>query len=123
MKLPRKIKQWAREAVNALGSAVRLAVSEYGELNQQTQQHLYKYCPMLCAKKRGIKDKDQIVRISRYSLGERLSDFNIDPESKEHYSINFLLAYLDSHVALDVISEQKVHEVMEYIVENSLIEQ
>lgn len=99
MKLPRKIKQWAREAVNALGSAVRLAVSEYGELNQQTQQHLYKYGPMLCAKNRGIKDKDQIVRISRYSLGERLSDFNIDPESKEHYSINFLLAYLDSHVA------------------------
>ena len=121
MKLPRRNKQWAREAVNALDLAYRLAESEYGELNQQAKQNLYKYGPMLCAKNRGIKDKDQIVSISRYSIGERLGDFNIDPESKEHYSINFLLAYMDSHVALEVISEQKVHEVMEYIVENSLI--
>jgi hypothetical protein len=31
------------------------------------------------------------------------------------------LAYLDSHVSLNVLSEQKVHEIMKYIIENTEI--
>ncbi len=36
-----------------------------------------------------------------------MEDFDLDPETGENYSINFLLAYLDAHVCLKCIFEDK----------------
>jgi hypothetical protein len=118
MKLPRKTKQWAKESAKALEFAFGLAVSEYGELNKDAKENLYKYGPMICAQNRGIKDEGRIKSAALYAFEERLNDFRIDPDSIDNYSINFFLSYLDSHVALEYISENKVHDIMEYLVDN-----
>ena len=118
MILPRKTKQWAKEAIDALKLAWQLAEAEHGELNHQAKEHLYKYGPMFCAKNRRIREKSNIKAMAEYAIRDRFEDFEIDPEAKNNYSINFLLAYLDSHVYLKLLSKNKVHEIMEFITEN-----
>ncbi len=118
MILPKKIKQWAKESIASLKLARQIAEAEHGELNHQAKESLYKYGPMFCAKNRGIKEQSKIKEIAEYSIRERFGDFKIEPESINYYSINFLLAYLDSHVYLKLLSENKVHEIMEFITEN-----
>ena len=123
MILPRKIKQWAKEAVDSLEVAWQIAEAEHGELNHQAKEYLYKYGPMFCAKNRGIRERIKIKAMAEYAIRDRFEDFEIEPESKNNYSINFLLAYLDSHVYLKLLSENKVHEIMEFITDNYKIPQ
>ena len=116
-KLPRKAKQWAKEAIAALETAYRLADAEYGGLTDEALENLYKYGPMLCAANRGLKDKEKIAEAAEHAFRDRLKDFSIDPESKKNYEINFFLAYLVAHEPLKLLSDRRVHEAMESIVE------
>ena len=118
MILPRKKKQWAKESIGALKLAWQITEAEHGELNHQAKQYMYKYGPMFCAKNRGIRDKSKIKAMAEYAIRDRFEDFQRESEAKYNYSINFLLAYLDSHVYLKLLSENKVHEIMEFIMEN-----
>lgn len=117
--LPRKIKQWAREAVKALNTAWRLAEQEKKPLIQAAKERLYAYGPILFAKNRGITDQEKVKKAAEYAFAERSRDFDVEPECINNYSINFLLAYLDSHVPLQFLSEHKVHEIMTYLVEHA----
>jgi hypothetical protein len=118
MKLPRKTKQWAKEAAKALEYAFGLAMVKHGELNNDAKENLYRYGPSICAKNRDIKDEDKLEEAAIYAFEGRLNDFQIEPDSIKNYSINFFLSYLDVHVALEFITENKVHDIMEYLLEN-----
>lgn len=100
--------KWAKESTKALEFAFDLAASEYGGLNKEAKENLYKYGPMICAQNRGIKDEGKIKSAALYAFEERLNDFRIDPDSIDNYSIDFFLSYLDSPVALEFVSENAV---------------
>lgn len=118
MKTPRKIKQWAAEADDALSAAWRLAAAEQGELTLDAKQHLYKFAPLFCARNRGIKDKEQLRKIAHFSFGRRLAAIQQDPSSVDRYEANFLLAYLDAHIVLDLLTVQRASEVMRQWLDN-----
>lgn len=122
MKTPRKNKQWAKESLKSLEKAWEIARAENENLDHESLQYFYKYAPMLCAINRKIKNKNEISKLANFAIKNRLEDFEVEPETVENYSINFLLAYLDSHVSLGVISENKVFEIMDYIVDNYELE-
>lgn len=98
--------------------AFALAVLEHGELNNDAKDNLYQYGPTICVENRGIKNEDKIEKAVLYAFEGRLSDFRIEPDSIDNYAINFLHSYLDAHVASEFITENKVHDIMAYLVEN-----
>lgn len=118
MKTPRKTKQWAAEAFDALTVAWRLAAAESGDLTLDARQHLYKFAPLFCARNRCLNDKAQLRKIAHYSFGRRLSAIQQDPSRIDHYATNFLIAYLDAHIALELLTSQRATEIMNHLIDN-----
>lgn len=118
MKTPRKTKQWAAEAFEALTAAWRLAAAEQDELTLDAKQHLYKFAPLFCARNRGIKDKEQLRKVAHFAFSRRLAAIQQDPSRIDRYAINFLIAYFDAHVALDLLTSQRATDVMRHLIDN-----
>jgi len=115
-KLPRKNKQWAKEAYNALETAWGLLKEEYPFPNEEQKKELISFAPTVASMNRGIKDKEVI----KIAYDKVLENFEIDLSNKETgepicYSICFLLAYLDSLVSFGIIEEKKSDEIMEIL--------
>ncbi|GAB4359324.1 MAG: hypothetical protein Kow006_28360 [Gammaproteobacteria bacterium] len=123
MRAPRKNKQWAEEAHQALVAARALAAAEKGDsLEAEELQHLYKYAPLFCLRNRGIRDKSQLRRVAHFAFSRRLSEIQQDPDRIHRYGYHFLAAYLDAHVALEQLSEKRAQEVLRFLLENYAIE-
>lgn len=123
MKTPRKTKQWAAEAFDALTVAWRLAAAESEGLTLDAKQHLYKFAPLFCARNRGIKDKDRLRKIAHFCFSRRLAAIQRDPSRIDNYAVNFLIAYLDAHVALELLTRQRASDVMRHLIDNYEIQQ
>ncbi|WP_250655715.1 hypothetical protein [Alkalimarinus coralli] len=116
--IPREVSGWANEAKSALGVAWTLLKGEQPELGAEQKSYLFKYGAALCSLNRGIKDKDKQKALYQFSAKRVLASFEADAETKAHYELNFLLAYIDAHVGLGLLTEDKAEEVMLYITEN-----
>jgi len=115
-KLPRKNKQWAKEAYGALETAWGLLKEEYSLPNEEQKKKLISFAPAIAGLNRGIKDKEIIKK----AYDTVLENFEIDLSNKEigeptHYSICFLLAYLDTLVSFGIIEEKKSDKIMEIL--------
>jgi len=118
-KEPRKVKQWAEEAFEALEAAWVMLRDEYPALSEDEKVQIVRFAPAIAAMNRGISNKEEIreaydfiyVRTAE-SLCNKQEDVSIP------YSILFLLGYLDSHVSFGVLSEKKVDGIMEYLSQN-----
>jgi len=118
-KEPRKVKQWAEEAFEALEAAWVMLRDEYPALSEDEKVQIVRFAPAIAAMNRGISNKEKMreaydfiyVRTAE-SLCNKQEDVSIP------YSILFLLGYLDSHVSFGVLSEKKVDGIMEYLSQN-----
>lgn len=118
-KQPRKIKQWADEAYSALAIAWGLFSEEYPDASDDDKVQLVSFAPALAGIARGIKDNKQKKEAYEFVFDRTAEDL-LNKESGEpvHYSIQFLLGYLDAHISFGILSEQKVDEIMAYLSEN-----
>ncbi len=118
-KLPRKSKQWAKEAYEALDVAWGLLQEKHLHPNDEQKLLLIEFAPSIAAVKRGISDKEQVAKATGFAFDNFKIDFNNrDKEEPVKFSISFLLAYLDSHVSFGFITEKKAQEVMHYLMDN-----
>ena len=118
-KLPRKAKHWAEEAYGSLDIAWGLLKEEYSNPNENEKLELLRFAPAIAGMNRGIKDKNKIKNAYKFIFERTATDLKNKEEGEPlHYSILFLLAYLDSHISFGVLSEKKVDNVMEYLSEN-----
>jgi len=118
MKLPKTNKNWAKEAIDSLNTAVEIAVTKDPYLSRESLENIYQYGPEFCLRNRGITDVHQAMKVTQLALEERIRGFEIEPDDKLNYSANFILAYLESHVHLEIFPEKKVDEIMLYIMDN-----
>ncbi|MFD2230309.1 hypothetical protein [Alkalimarinus sediminis] len=116
--IPRETSGWAAEASNALNTAWMLLKGEAPDLSAEQKTYLFKYGAALCSLNRGIKDKQQQKRLYQFSAKRVLAGFEANPESKAHYELNFLIAYIDAHVGLELLTDDKAEEIMLYLTEN-----
>lgn len=120
--LPKKVKQWAKDAVEALNMATsHLSEEKYRDFSEDQRRHrLVSLAPTLAGMKRNINDKkrmDEAYASVLERVREDLSYYTPD-EPPPRFEFLFLLCYLDAHIAFDLLSELKSDEVMTYIVEN-----
>jgi len=118
-KEPRKAKQWAEEAFEALEAAWVMLRDEYPALSEEEKVQIVRFAPAIAALNRGINDKKEIREAYDFayartaeSLANKREDILIP------YSILFLLGYLDSHISFGFLSEQKLDGIMVYLSEH-----
>jgi len=116
--MPVEIAQWAEEAHKGLNVAWMLLKGEHPELNAEQKSYLFKYGAALCSLNRGIKDKEKQKEIYKFSAKRVLAGFEADQKTRLHYELNFLIAYIDAHVGLGLLSDEKAEEVMLDLAEN-----
>jgi hypothetical protein len=118
-KLPRKIKQWADEAFEALEAAWVMLRDEYPQADVEEKLQIMRFAPAIAAMNRGIGDKKSIREAYDLIYARTAAELsNKEDGVPIPYSILFLLGYLDSHLSFGVLSEKKVDAVMEYLSQN-----
>jgi hypothetical protein len=118
-KLPKKNKQWAEEAYEALLKAFTLFNEEYSNPTDEDKFELISYAPLFAAMNRGIKGGDKLNHANEFVLDNLKADFDLkEPDEPVRHSICFLLAYLDTQVSFGYISEMKSDEIMEFLSQN-----
>ncbi len=115
-KEPRKIKQWADEAFEALEAAWVMLRDEYPALSEDDKVQIVRFAPAIAALNRGISNKEEIRDAYDY-IYTRTAEMlcNKQEDVPIPYSILFLLGYLESHISFGTLSEKKVDEIMEYL--------
>ena len=115
MKLPRKNKHWKNEISGAISESIQLAKVEHGTLSTAAKENLFKYAAIFAAKNRSVQSRESKISMSRYAAQERARAFLHSPGDIANYEINFMLAYLDAHRCLNLISEKKLQEIMVFM--------
>jgi len=117
--LPENIEQWAEEAYVALEVAWKLFEEEYPSLKENEKIELIGYAPDLAGMHRGITDKEKLNETLE-TVCETLAEDLKRKEDGEpiHYSICFLLAYLESNIIFGFISERESESIMEQLCES-----
>jgi hypothetical protein len=124
---PEDVAQWAEEAHKGLNVAWMLLKGEHlkgseSELGDEQKSYLFKYGAALCSLNRGLgnkgRDKEKQKEIYKFSAKRVLAGFESDQQTQQHYELNFLIAYIDAHVGLGLLSEDKAEEIMLYLAEN-----
>ena len=116
--LPNEVAAWAEEAKSALGVAWMLLKGEKPNPTAEQKSFLFKYGAALCTLNRGIKDKAQQKSLYQFSAKRVLAGFEADEATKEHFELNFLIAYVDAHIGLGLLTDDKAEEIMLYIAEH-----
>ncbi|MBV1881485.1 MAG: hypothetical protein KUG82_07620 [Pseudomonadales bacterium] len=114
--LPADNQQWLKEVSDAILASVQIAEAEYGSLNTEAKQNLYKYAPMFVARYRKVHSKEEKVDMARYAAKLRARDAKLKPEMVSHYEINYMLSFLDSHVFLKLIGMDQHDEIMRVLI-------
>jgi len=116
--LPENIEQWAEEAYVALEVAWKLLKEEYPSLKENEKIELIGYAPDLAGMHRGITDKEKLNETLEAVCETLTDDLNRNDDGEPvHYSICFLLAYLESNILFGFINKRKSEEIMECLCE------
>lgn len=117
--LPENIDKWAEETYVSLEVAWKLLKDHYPLLKESEKIELIGYAPELAAMHRDINDKaliDKTLKSVCQILAEDLK--RKDEDEPIYYSINFLLAYLESNKLFGYISEREIELIIDNLCEN-----
>lgn len=115
-KQPQKIKHWAKEAFDALETAWGLLREEYPNPDENQKLELIRFAPAIAGMNRGILEEKAIKAAFDFVYERTAEDLdNKDDDEPIHYSILFLLGYLDSHISFGILSEKKMDQIMEHL--------
>ena len=118
-KSPENIDQWAEESYIALEVAWKLLNDHYPSLKENEKIELIGYAPELAAMHRDLNNKEEIDKTLEAVCKTLAKDLKLKEDGEPiYYSINFLLAYLESNILFGYISEKESDQIMEYICEN-----
>ncbi len=118
-KLPENIDQWAEESYVSLEVAWKLLKEHYPSLNENEKIELIGYAPELAAMHRDLNNKETIDKTLEAVCQTLAKDLKLkDDDEPIYYSINFLLAYLESNILFGYISEKESDQIMECLCEN-----
>ncbi len=118
-KLPRKNKQWAKEAYESLQKALVLFSEEYSNPSEEEKFELFRYCVAFAAMNRDISDKGQIEEANAEIYSNLMYELDmLEPLETLNHTVLFLLFYLEAQVSFGFISEIKINDIMEIMMEN-----
>lgn len=118
-KLPRKAKQWAREAYSSMELAWEIFAEQYENPTPQEKYELLSLAAPIAAINRGMtKNKHKIDEATQTVIDEFLLDIGKNPDEPVVVTQAFLFAYMDAHLSLKLISEKMANETIEHLFAN-----
>jgi hypothetical protein len=122
-KIPESNLEWAKEAYEALCFAHILFKDDYETPTKKEKLELFSYAVPSAGKNRGVTNSNELEKATDYIYSKLSHDINpIEVGEKIHYSIWFLVAYLEAHVVFDMLPEDRVQEIMDVLDANYAID-
>ena len=110
---PQSIDQWAEEAYRSMVSAWDLLTQGNPFPTENQKEKLIEIAVTLACENRDISDVTFIAHAQEYAKDEFMVDFNSrDITSKINFSLCFLLAYFDAHLALTMIKQEEADDAI-----------
>lgn len=80
------------------------------------ENDLFQLAPIICLKVRGLpRTKDLEAKATEAALSTYIATESHYPETVANAQLAFALAYLASHYGLDLLTEDEVEEIMDFI--------
>jgi hypothetical protein len=114
--IPRNPQEWLDEIARAYLDARE--TMPYGSFVGQviTEKDLYHMAPAVCLKFRGFKQSDKLLKkATDAALSSYVATRDLVGDLLEIPQIAFAFCYLASHYGLDLVGEEVVDAVMEYL--------
>jgi hypothetical protein len=114
--IPRNPQEWLDEIARAYLDARE--TMPYGSFVGQviTEKDLYHMAPAVCLKFRGFKQSDKLLKkATDAALSSYVATRDLVGDLLEIPQIAFAFCYLASHYGLDLVGEEVVDSVMEYL--------
>ena len=81
-------------------------------------ENLYLKAPGLAARHREISDEILIKEMASHAIKGIEHDLSLAPNSRKLWRFHFVLAYIQSHVPIEIVDELALDRVMDHINEN-----
>ena len=120
--IPNTPEDWLQEITEAYADAKEtISVSSITGVDM-TEDDLYHLAPIVCLKFRGIKNTKKVLKqATEAALSSLIATVSFDEDILSNPMMSFAFCYLSSHFGLDIINEDRVNEMMDYI-ENELLD-
>ncbi len=115
MEFPSNKSEWADDVFEAVDDALEKIDAGDGERSSAELENLYLQAPILAARRRRIGDKELIKEMEAHAIEGVDHDLSLAPDSKKFWLFHFVLAYVHSHVPIDIVDELAMDRVMDYI--------
>lgn len=117
--LPKSDVEWFEEIVDAYFDAAETKPFGIFVGKKITPSDYFHLAPAVCFKFRGIpRDKAKFQEVTEMVLSTHIANMENLPEIMEIPQMRFAIAYLASHFALDLISEEVTDRLMRYVEEH-----
>jgi hypothetical protein len=114
--VPKTPEAWLKEIVQAYRDA-REAIP-YGRFVRQviTEKDLFHMAPAVCLKFRGLKRSDKLLKkVTEAALTSYFATRDVVGDLMDIPQMAFAFCYLASHFGLDLVDQDVVQEVMDYL--------
>ena len=114
--VPDTLQNWLTEI--AVGYNDALETLPFAEImgHKVSEKDLFQLAPPICLKFRGLpKTKKLEAKAKEAALSTYVATKSYNPEVLANPHIAFALAYLASHYGLDLLTENEVAEIMDFI--------
>ncbi len=116
---PQNTDQWAQEAYQAMVAAWDLLTQGNPFLTENQKEKLIEIAVSRACENRDINDATFVAHAQDYAKDEFLVDFNSrELTVKVNFSLCFLLAYFDAHLALSMIPKEDADDSIEKLRSN-----
>ena len=110
---PQNIDQWSQEAYQSMISAWDLLTKGNPFPTENQKEKLIEKAVSMACENRDISDATFITHAQDYANAEFLADYNSrELTTKVNFSLCFLLAYFDAHLALSMITKEDAKGAM-----------
>jgi len=115
LEFPNSYAEWEDDVFDAVEDALKQIGADYDDEASSELENIYFHAPFLAAQRRKIKDPELINEMERHAIEGVKHDLSLAPESIRFWLFHFVLAYVHSHVPIDIVDELAMDRVMDYI--------
>ena len=119
--LPKDNLAWSKEVQSAFKDAMRILVEAEQDVSEKFNEQLFIAAPVVAMMNRQIDFTEHRDAVD-FACGEVLKLLKSNPELQKQYKRCFTNAYLDSYIFLELIDQEKKHQILDFLSQTEVIE-
>ena len=117
--MPQSMQEWMNEIINAYTDAAETIPFGPAADVEITYRELFHLAPIVCIKFRGIERKAKNLKIvTEAAMSSYVANEHVHGDTPEHSIMAFTLCYVVSHYALELITEKKSENILNFMAQH-----